>query len=185
MGFRYGLVLAALLIIAGLTPTGSNGVGRAGQERRAPTENDALAVVQSYFELAGKPDLKEIVNITTPIPKGALKKLEASATPEPEPPPGTAIVTATGLTKDGSLDRIRARFPKSIAESKQQIVQVYRTTIEGSFAKIWIVVGTEKKVQALPWVFMLTKEPAGNWKIYDIQSPADAVDYLPTETQEP
>jgi hypothetical protein len=185
MGRKHRLVVSLALLIAGLSPIGSSARHRSDEEQKSPGENDAPAVVQNYYELAVKTDSKEIGHITTPMPKGALKKPAEPAAPEPEPPPGIAIVTATGLTKNGSLDWIRARFPKSIAENKQRIVQVYKTTVEGSFAKVWVVVGNDEKVKALPWVFLLTKEGDGKWKIYDIQTPAYAVDYLPVETNEP
>jgi hypothetical protein len=92
MSWKYGLVLSALVVIAGVTPTGANGESRPSQEQRTPAENEALAVVQNYFELAVKTDPKDIVNITMPMPKGALKKPEEPAAPEPEPPPDTAVV---------------------------------------------------------------------------------------------
>ena len=174
------LVLCAVLFGLGALKNVSQ--GRADATTLKQEGDAALSVVQRYYALASDGKADDLSQITTTIPKAALKPQPTPPSPEKkkELPPGTLTVAAPeGSSLRISLNWVRIDFPKSILENNRRIEKVGEIVVRENFAKVSVHPGNGQTYSLLPWVFMLVKEEGGQWKIYDIKSPAYAVDYYP------
>jgi hypothetical protein len=148
------------------------------QENALTGESAAvLTAVQNYLSLSEAGKLDNISSLTMPMPKGALKKVEDPPEPPKEVPAGTGVITRLGTDKL-TLTWIQREFPKSVFENQKRIFILGKIIVEDNFAKVPVNLGNDEKYSLLPWVFQLSKED-GQWKIYDINTPAYAVDYKP------
>lgn len=134
-------------------------------------------VVEKYVEFSRAGKLKDLDDITTSIPKFALKKPPGS--PGEQRKDGITRVVPRTNNNPNDFDWIRKSLPDLFLNSQYRIVKSGELVIEKDLAKLPINIGNDEIIVALPWVFMLTQEADGSWKIYDIKSPAYAEDYRP------
>jgi hypothetical protein len=149
------------------------------QQEAKSTDEKVLTVVQEYLRLSQEGKFEAISELTIPAPKEAMKittKSEASAK-DKRPPPGAVVITQLG--NRNNLSGVRDDFPRWVFDTKSRAVKFDKITVEDSFAKVSVNLGNDEKSSLLPWVFLLSKEKDSNWKIYDIKTPAYAVDYKP------
>jgi hypothetical protein len=191
MNIKTKLLLGSVLIIAiwEIAPRVLN-LRRPSQtvQQAAKSDKDqAFAVVQNYVDAANRGDSKKLLALTSPIPKGArVNSLEPPATDEKRPSqPGVAVATSTDVVDQGSLHEIRSRFPETLANGREKISSIQKFNSKDGFAKVWVTFETEYLILNTPWIFMLARNPDGQWRIYDINSQYNAVQYLPVETKEP
>ncbi len=150
--------------------------------RQEPTMNDeetaALTVVQQYVSISATGKFDELTALTTTKPKRFRKTVDIKQL-EKEYPPGTALaIPNEKVSEEFDLKQLRKDFPQIIRDAGHGIVIVAGVSVKDGLAKVAVNLGNEVKYQALPMVFVLTREaPEEKWKIFDITTPAYAADY--------
>jgi hypothetical protein len=183
---KYLVVGSLLLALAMIATASSISLSREQQssehQKLKEEEQAALEIVQKYFSLSSEGNFEGVSQFTIPVPKSAQKE-QPSPSPEEKKedvPPGTAVVTRAGSGYKLQLSWVREEFPRSVYEQKDRIVKLDGIVVSDQFAKVSVNLGNDQVHSLLPWVFMLARSEDGkSWKIYDIKTPAYAVDYKP------
>ena len=170
------LSLAVLVFGFGSTNYLSQSPAPPQDQDKKQEANAALAVVEDYFSLSAAGKFDELPELTTTTPKRfrAEHKVDAS-----KYPPGTVIVSQRpDAGEKANLDDVRRSFPQFIHDTGNRIVIVTGTSVKNDLAKVTLHVGKDDQYQAVPRVFLLTREAAGSkWKIFEISTPAGAEHY--------
>jgi hypothetical protein len=146
------------------------------QEQTAKEADAALAVVQNYVSLSSAGKFDELAELTTAAPKRFRKENKVDAS---KYPPGTVLVSPRpDASKKYDLNELRRGFPQVIHDTGHRIMIVAGTSVKDDLAKVTVHLGNDAQYQALPRVFLLTRDAAGsNWKIFEVSTPAGAEDY--------
>lgn len=176
---RFLLLTLVTIFMCSFSPhaTTSKKINYATQERSSGDSDSIREIIEKYVSLCRAGKLEELKNLTTAVPKSALKyppndKMDQSAAT-------TVAVLPRPPTGEYEFKWIRKDLPESFFKTQHRIVKTGELVIEKPFAKIPIFFGDDEVIFYVPWVFMLTQDADGTWKIYDIKSPAYAEDYRP------
>ena len=180
--------LVVFVVLFGLTGIGllETEIGRTSQvsQQVKDQKEETLVVVRNYVALSAAGKFEDLSDITINIPQSARKRADVpKRTKEKDlklPPGTTTVIGSEEGSATGRLEWVRKSFPQSIFESQKRIAMVAQVLVKDNLAKVSVNLGDDQRYSSLPWVFMLEKaEPGGQWKIYDIQTPAYAADYHP------
>ena len=152
------------------------------RKEQEPTINEeqkaTLAVVQQYLSLSSAGKFDELAEITILKPKRFRNTVDVKELAK-KYPPGTAIVIPNEKVRDESdLRHLRQEYPQFLRDTGARVVIVAGVLVKDDIAKVSVHFGNELQYQALPTVFVLSREtPQTKWKIFDITTPAYAADY--------
>jgi hypothetical protein len=174
------VLLFITVLVVGSMNSFTEARSRKEQEPTISEEQKAtLAVVQQYLSLSSAGKFDELSEITILKPKRYRRVTVDVKELVKKYPPGTAVVIPNEKVWEKSdLRRLRQEYPQFLRDTGARVVIVAGVFVKDDLAKVSVHFGNESQYQALPTVFVLTREtPEEKWKIFDITSPAYAADY--------
>lgn len=143
-----------------------------------PSSEEPSQVVRQYvsFAHAGEFDKAESLVISTldgkpknPETVAGNSSENKKETSNSKSTNGLTIVPDPRVIAEGTLDWVND-FERSIHDEKLSIRSVRKESANKTEARVEIILGNEKTVNPLGWVFLLRKVE-DKWKIYDITTP--------------
>lgn len=80
---------------------------------------------------------------------------------------GAIVIPNLSVGANATLEWVRGDFAKSIHDQRHSIKSITKETLNANEARVEAFLGNEKRVDLIPWAFLL-KKVENKWKIYDI-----------------